>query len=377
MATLRAQGLAAVDGDLVLDRSFFAPAAHDPAAFDGEPLKPYNVGPDALLVNFKSVQASASRPPTAGDASGVGVEPALAERRGRRAAAPRRRRLRRLARRRSARRSSTAGTRAEAPFAGRYPASCGEREWWVSLLDHPTYVHGMFDTYFRAAGGRFAGGWKNGVAPRDASAVRDARVAAAVGHRPRRQQAVEQRDGAAAVPDARHRRARRRRRPPPARRTPCCAGSRGASSGCRSSCSRTAPDSRAASASAPAAWRACCVAADASAVREEFASSLAVAAMDGTRAAPVPERHRRRAGAAQDRDARRRARARGLRDRPRRAGASSWSRSSITPNAARAQGALDYLVQWVYQYGATWAPPSALTGAQGAGCTFPGSACCP
>ena len=34
-------------------------------------------------------------------------------------------------------------------------AACGEREWWVSLLDHPTYVHGMFETYFRAAGGRF------------------------------------------------------------------------------------------------------------------------------------------------------------------------------------------------------------------------------
>jgi D-alanyl-D-alanine carboxypeptidase/D-alanyl-D-alanine-endopeptidase (penicillin-binding protein 4) len=45
MAMLRANGLAAIDGDLVLDRTFFGPIAHDPAAFDGEPLKPYNVGP--------------------------------------------------------------------------------------------------------------------------------------------------------------------------------------------------------------------------------------------------------------------------------------------------------------------------------------------
>ena len=52
----RRRASSAIDGDLVLDRSFFAPFAHDPAAFDGEPLKPYNVGPDALLVNFKSVQ---------------------------------------------------------------------------------------------------------------------------------------------------------------------------------------------------------------------------------------------------------------------------------------------------------------------------------
>ena len=52
MARLVALGLTAIDGDLVLDRSFFAPPRYDPAAFDGEPLKPYNVGPDALLVNF-------------------------------------------------------------------------------------------------------------------------------------------------------------------------------------------------------------------------------------------------------------------------------------------------------------------------------------
>ena len=30
------------------------------------------------------------------------------------------------------------------------------------MLDHPHYVHGMFETYFRAAGGRFAGGVKEG-----------------------------------------------------------------------------------------------------------------------------------------------------------------------------------------------------------------------
>ena len=61
------------------------------------------------------------------------------------------------------------GTRADATFAGRYPASCGEREWWVSLLDQPMYVHGMFETYFRVAGGRFAGRWKNGIAPANAT----------------------------------------------------------------------------------------------------------------------------------------------------------------------------------------------------------------
>ena len=56
MADLRAQGLRKIDGDLVLDRSYFNLPEHDPAAFDQEPLRPYNVGPDALLVNFKALR---------------------------------------------------------------------------------------------------------------------------------------------------------------------------------------------------------------------------------------------------------------------------------------------------------------------------------
>ena len=39
MAALRDKGLASIDGDLLLDRTFFAPVAHDASAFDGEPLR--------------------------------------------------------------------------------------------------------------------------------------------------------------------------------------------------------------------------------------------------------------------------------------------------------------------------------------------------
>ena len=48
--------MATIDGDLILDRSAFALPEHDPAAFDNEPLRPYNAGPDALLINLKSVR---------------------------------------------------------------------------------------------------------------------------------------------------------------------------------------------------------------------------------------------------------------------------------------------------------------------------------
>lgn len=53
---LRTRGVTDIAGDLVLDRSAFALPAHDAAEFDNEPLRPYNAGPDALLVNLKSVR---------------------------------------------------------------------------------------------------------------------------------------------------------------------------------------------------------------------------------------------------------------------------------------------------------------------------------
>ena len=53
---LRTRGISEIEGDLVLDRSAFSLPPHDPAEFDNEPLRPYNVGPDALLVNLKSLR---------------------------------------------------------------------------------------------------------------------------------------------------------------------------------------------------------------------------------------------------------------------------------------------------------------------------------
>ncbi|MEO7641806.1 MAG: D-alanyl-D-alanine carboxypeptidase, partial [Ramlibacter sp.] len=53
----RVQGLGVrqITGDIVLDHSAFETVAQDPGAFDGEPLRPYNAAPDALLINFKSM----------------------------------------------------------------------------------------------------------------------------------------------------------------------------------------------------------------------------------------------------------------------------------------------------------------------------------
>ena len=52
---IRAAGIRSVHGDLLLDRSVFANAVNDPAQFDGDPLKPYNAAPDALLLNYHAL----------------------------------------------------------------------------------------------------------------------------------------------------------------------------------------------------------------------------------------------------------------------------------------------------------------------------------
>lgn len=51
---LREQGLAKISGDLVIDRSYFAPSEGSRGDFDGQPFRSYNVLPDALMVNFQT-----------------------------------------------------------------------------------------------------------------------------------------------------------------------------------------------------------------------------------------------------------------------------------------------------------------------------------
>jgi len=55
MRRLQGLGIQKIQGDIVLDRSAFDLPERNPASFDGEPLRPYNAAPDALLVNFKSL----------------------------------------------------------------------------------------------------------------------------------------------------------------------------------------------------------------------------------------------------------------------------------------------------------------------------------
>lgn len=169
IARLRATGLSTIRGDLVVDRSYFAPTPYDPGAFDAEPLRPYNVGPDALLVNFKSVRFVFT-PNAAGNAVDVRAEPALAN-----VAVHGAPRLvegecgdwkARLVAAFDARDDG-----ADVSFGGDYPSACGEREWFIALLDAPHYVLGAFTRMWADAGGSFAGSVREGRVPPGAQPI--------------------------------------------------------------------------------------------------------------------------------------------------------------------------------------------------------------
>jgi D-alanyl-D-alanine carboxypeptidase/D-alanyl-D-alanine-endopeptidase (penicillin-binding protein 4) len=160
---LRARGLRDIRGDLVLDRTWFEPGAIDPARFDGEPLRAYNVPPDALLVNFKAIRVLFS-PEAPGRAVRVITEPALANvdvsatvRTVEGACGDWRSGIRLEVR--------EINGRTLVELVGALAAACGDRYWNIALLDHRDYVHGLFRALWEASGGTLRGGVRDGAAP--------------------------------------------------------------------------------------------------------------------------------------------------------------------------------------------------------------------
>ena len=174
LRSMRERGLREIRGDLVLDRSLFDVGEYDPSRFDGEALRPYNVGPDALLINYKSIRFRFWTDPARGVAR-VSAEPPLVEvfgalRLGEGACGDWRERLK-----------AEFQPQMPAPravFAGSYEASCGERDWHVALLAPNEYAGALFRQLWGELGGRLAGGTRDGTLP--AARARDIKAFAFV-----------------------------------------------------------------------------------------------------------------------------------------------------------------------------------------------------
>lgn len=158
---LRARGLREVTGDVVLDQSFFSAMPDDPAEFDNDPSRPYNVTPKALLLNFNALRLKLM--PQAG-AVNVWLEPEL----GGYGVVNKIRSVNGLA----CTHLSDYAPRLEngnLVLEGKIPADCGETERYFALLPHNEYFFAVFRSLWRDLGGSFKGKLRLGNAAADQS----------------------------------------------------------------------------------------------------------------------------------------------------------------------------------------------------------------
>ena len=159
---LRARGIQNLRGDVLLDRTLFEPGAHDPGAFDNEPLRPYNVGPDALLVNFKAIALRFIADETRREVR-VTMEPPLAD-----VALDTVAYADGACGDWKARLAADFSRRDRIAFGGAFPGACGDQSWNVALLDHRQYVGALFRKLWSELGGTFQGNVRDGSIPPDA-----------------------------------------------------------------------------------------------------------------------------------------------------------------------------------------------------------------
>ena len=164
---VRQAGIHEIDGNLLIDDSYFEVPEHDPAEFDHQPLRAYNVGPDALLMNFKVVRYW-FEPDHDRNAVRVWVDPPLENLR--------------VENRLALRRGYCGGyqrgitiTANEAIdkmiFSGRFPTGCKSYAMDRTALSHNEFAYGLFTSVWRESGGVFRGGWMNAKAPEDAEPI--------------------------------------------------------------------------------------------------------------------------------------------------------------------------------------------------------------
>jgi len=159
---LRQRGLREIRGDVVLDSSFFENIEHDPSEFDNDPTRAYNVGPNALLLNFNALHLRLIPGDTSTNAL---LEPNLS----------------------GYMISNRITTAAQRPCAGgdtyrarleersivlegTIPVGCGEVEDYFSLLPHGDYFIAVFSALWKEMGGALHGGIREGSAPANQSA---------------------------------------------------------------------------------------------------------------------------------------------------------------------------------------------------------------
>ena len=164
LGALRRVGLREITGDLAIDDSYFAVPREDPGAFDRQPFRSYNVLPNALLINFKSVRFHFF---AAGKEVRVATDPQLANLQIRNRLKPTGGRCR----------GYQAGISFQIPdrqtaqrvvLTGNFPVACAPYGFARSVLRHHTYAYGLFEVLWEQLDGRFNGRVRKDLAPDNA-----------------------------------------------------------------------------------------------------------------------------------------------------------------------------------------------------------------
>jgi len=156
LAELRSRGLRDIRGDLVLDRSYFDLPPFDSGAFDNDPLRAYNVGPDALLLNFNTLRlrylpdGNALNVTTVPMLEGFTLDNQLAPQ----PSVPCR----------DWDDGIDVQPRGDSVILqGGYPGVCGERAHNLSLMPHTRYVEAVFRALWKELGGTLQGKQREAV----------------------------------------------------------------------------------------------------------------------------------------------------------------------------------------------------------------------
>jgi len=161
---IRSAGIDEIGGDLLIDDSYFDVGDYDPAAFDSQPLRAYNVAPNALLMNYQVVRYW-FEPDFAADSVKVRLDPPLDN-------LLVRNKLDLATGRCGGYQRGIAITANDAvdevTFSGSFPSGCSLYAMDRVALSHNEYVYGLFRSMWRESGGVFDGGWHNMLVAEDA-----------------------------------------------------------------------------------------------------------------------------------------------------------------------------------------------------------------
>jgi D-alanyl-D-alanine carboxypeptidase/D-alanyl-D-alanine-endopeptidase (penicillin-binding protein 4) len=156
---LRGRGIREISGNILIDRSLYAPVQSDPAQFDGEPYRAYNVAPDAFLVNFDATTLTFA-PDVAHQRVVTFATPVLGEQS---VAAPR------LSSESCGDWKTRLGLDLSNPnriaLTGSYAASCGEKTVNVSFEPAGPYSAALVATLWKELGGKLLGRVMDGSTP--------------------------------------------------------------------------------------------------------------------------------------------------------------------------------------------------------------------